>query len=148
MWVQHHQSVKNALHMCELPGKPGQFFHPPDMDIRVFESKCLSAVTGLDCDVDSLWQAGERIYNLRRAVMVLRENRHRDDDALASVWFEQIIPGCMSEPLDREKWEAVKDRFYRSRGWSVDTGRPTRENLESLGMKAIADELAGAGKLG
>lgn len=148
IWIQHHQSVKNALHICELSSCPGQFFHPPDMDIRIFESRLLSAATGIDYDVDGLWDAGERIYNLRRAVMVLREDRQRDEDTLAPVWYEKLVSGGPPEPIDREKWEAVKDRFYERRGWSVDNGWPTRVNLESLGMKNIADGLETAGKLG
>ncbi len=148
IWVQHHQSLKNALHICELASPPGQHFHPPDMDIRVFESRVLSAATGLDMDVDALWAAGERIYNMRRAVMVLGEGRHRDGDTLADVWFERTVSGGPSEALDRGKWEALKDRFYELRGWSADTGWPTRAKLESLDMKNIADKLESAGKLG
>jgi aldehyde:ferredoxin oxidoreductase len=148
IWVQHHQSLKNSLLLCELASPPGQHFHPPEMDIRIFESRLLSAVTGLDVDVDALWETGERIYNLRRAVMVLRENRHRDDDTLATVWFEQVISGGLSEPLDMEKWEALKDSFYKLRGWNVNTGRPARGRLEALGMKDVADKLESAGKLG
>ncbi len=80
--------------------------------------------------------------------MVLREDRQRDEDTLAPVWYEKLVSGGPPEPIDREKWEAVKDRFYERRGWSVDNGWPTRVNLESLGMKNIADGLETAGKLG
>jgi aldehyde:ferredoxin oxidoreductase len=146
-WVQHHQSVKNSLPICELASAPAEHFNPPDMDIRVFESRFLSAVTGIDYSVDALWEAGERIFNLRRAIMALREDRHRDDDTLNHLWFEGGVGG-LSEPLDRERWEALKDRFYELRGWSVDTGRPTRAKLEALGMKDVADKLESAGKIG
>jgi len=147
VWVQHHQSVKNSLLICELASQPGQYFHPPDMDIRTLESRLLSVTTGTDYTAEKLWEAGERIYNLRRAIMVLRENRHRDDDMLAPVYFEQVVPGCMSEPLDKVKWEALKDRFYQLRGWDTGTGVPTPAKLEELGMKAVADKLQSAGKL-
>jgi len=146
-WVQHHQSVKNSMPICELASAPAEHFNPPDMDIRVFESRFLSAVTGIDYSVDTLWEAGERIYNLRRAIMVMRENRHRDDDTLNHLWFDGGVGG-LSEPLDRERWEMLKDRFYELRGWSVDTGRPTRAKLEALGMKGVADTLENAGKIG
>jgi len=148
VWVQNHQSLKNSLLICELASPPGQYFHPPEMDIRIFESRFLSAVTGLDVDADELWKAGERIYNLRRAIMVLRENRHRDDDTISHVWFEQVLKGGPSKPLDKERWEALKDRFYQLRGWEVNTGWPTRAKLEMLGMKAVADKLQSAGKIG
>ena len=88
------------------------------------------------------------VRNLRRAIMVLRENRHRDDDTLAPVWYEELVDGGPPKPIDRAKWETVKDRFYEQRGWSLEKGWPKREKLESLGMKSIADGLEQAGKLG
>jgi aldehyde:ferredoxin oxidoreductase len=151
VWVQNHQSLKNSLLICEFPSMPSWFFHPPEMDIRIFESQLLSTITGIDVDVDRLWEAGERIWNLRRAVSVLRENRHKNDDTLCPDMFKEVVkvhaPEKISAPLDKEKWEALKDRYYDLRGWDVDTGRPTRENLENLDMKDIADKLESAGKL-
>jgi len=153
-WVQNHQSLKNSLPICELASCPGQHFDPPEMDIRIFESRILSAVTGLDVDVDRLWETGERIYNLRRAIMVLREDRHRNDDAISEDLFDKsrgqinMISTHLPEALDPEQWESLKDRYYALRGWNVDTGRPTRKNLEALGMRDVADKLASAGRLG
>ena len=152
VWVQNNQSLKNSLLICEYASFPSRFFHPPEMDIRIFESRLLSAITGLDVDVDELWKAGERIWNLRRAIMVLRENRHKDDDTLCPDMFKEVIkvqqPEVLSEPLDRAQWEALKDRYYELRGWDVNTGRPARAKLEELGMKDVADKLQNAGKLG
>jgi aldehyde:ferredoxin oxidoreductase len=120
------------------------------MDIRIFESRILSAITGIDYSVEKLWEAGERIWNLRRAVMVLRENRRREDDTLSHVWFERVVGGAesLAGPLDRTLWEALKDRYYTLRGWDVKNGWPTRAKLEALGMRSVADKLQTAGKLG
>ena len=150
VWVQNHQCLKNSLLICEWASLPMAFFHPPEMDIRVFESSALAAVTGLDLDPDELWKACERIWNLRRAIMVLRENRHRDGDTISRDLFEAAgkFPEGLSEPLDREKWEPLKDRYYMLRGWDVKSGRPTRSKLAELGLKAVADDLEDAGKLG
>ena len=108
------------------------------------------AVTGLQTDPDALWQAGERIWNLRRAVMVLRENRLRGDDTLDDRWFEWVQHSGeeLVEPLDRTQWEATKDRYYELRGWDVNTGRPMRARLEELGMGDVADTLEAAGRIG
>jgi aldehyde:ferredoxin oxidoreductase len=149
-WVQNQQSLKNSLPICEYASLPSQFYHPPDMDIRIFESRILSAITGIDYSVEKLWEAGERIWNLRRAVMVLRENRRREDDTLSHVWFERVVGGAesLAGPLDRTLWEALKDRYYTLRGWDVKNGWPTRAKLEALGMRSVADKLQTAGKLG
>ncbi len=152
IWVQHHQSLRNSLHICEFASMPPRFFNPPDMDVTILESKMLSAVTGIDYDVDALWKAGEQIWNLRRAIMVLREDRHRKDDTLCPDMFKEVIkvqsPELLSEPLDEAQWEPLKDRFYELRGWNVENGRPTRAKLEELDMKDVADKLEAAGKLG
>jgi aldehyde:ferredoxin oxidoreductase len=92
-WVQNHQSIKNSMPICEYASMPFNFFHPPAMDIRIFESSVLSAVTGIDYSVDKLWETGDRIYTLRRAVSVMRENRTREQDDLSQVWFERRVGG-------------------------------------------------------
>ena len=150
VWVQNHQCLKNSLPICDYTSAPFSFFHPPKMDIRIFESEVLSAITGTPYSPEELWQAGERIWALRRAVMVLRENRTREDDTLSHVWFERIAGGAqtLAEPIDEVEWEALKNRYYELRGWDVTTGWPARERLEGLGMRDVADKLQSAGKLG
>ena len=152
VWVQNHQCLRNSLQICNFPSMPSWYFHPPEMDIQIFESKTLSAVTGIDVDVDRLWEAGDRIWNLRRAISVMREDRHKDDDDICDDMFKEVIfvhaPEMLSTPLERDKWDALKDRYYKLRGWNVDTGRPERSTLESLDMRAVADTLEDAGKLG
>ena len=159
VWAQNQQSLRNSLVICEFTSMPGMFFHPPEMDIRVFESKLMSAITGVDTDVDELWQAGERIWNLRRAIMVLREDRHRNDDKISHDLLggkskidiktkEALKSQFLSEPLDMARWEVLKDRYYQLRGWDVTTGVPARAKLEELGMKDVADKLRSIGKLG
>jgi aldehyde:ferredoxin oxidoreductase len=151
VWVQHHQCVKNSLPICEYASLPDLFFHPPRMDIRIFESRLLSAVTGADTDPDELWETGERIWNLRRAIMVLRENRRRSHDTLNHHWFERVVGSgdeVLPEPLNRARWNDVKDRYYELRGWNGNNGRPTRAKLEQLGMADVADSLENAGRLG
>jgi aldehyde:ferredoxin oxidoreductase len=149
-WVQNHQSLKNSLPVCEYAALPTTYFHPPAMDIQIWESKVLSAVTGIDYDVKKLWEAGERIWNLRRAIMVLRENRLRQDDDISHVWFERTVGGAesLAAPLERTQWDLLITRYYALRGWDAKNGWPTRAKLEALGMKNIADDLQAAGKLG
>jgi aldehyde:ferredoxin oxidoreductase len=155
-----HQMLRNSLTWCEWHSGPTSFFKPPEMDIRTLESKVFSAVTGVDKDVEEIWKAGEAIWNLRRAVMVKRENRTRNEDTIDDVHFEQetniatTLPLDFKfgygvrrgGPLDRDEFEAMKSRYYELGGWDVNTGRPTRAKLEELGLKDVAYELAGAGK--
>lgn len=142
-WVQNHQGVKNSLPVCEHSSLPHNFLHPPQMDIRIFESKVLSAVTGIEYDPSRLWESGECIWNLRRAVMVLREDRKRENDKIGQLWFERTVPGgqSLAAPLDRKKWEDLLTRYYELRGWNPENGRPTAGKLQALGMNRIAEKL-------
>lgn len=152
IWVQHNQCLKNSLHICEYASFPSSFFHPPEMDIRVFESRLLTAITGLDYSVDELWKAGERIWNLRRAIMVVRENRLKNDDAIYPGMFDEVFrvqsPELLSAPLDRDQWESMRNRYYEKRGWNVETGQPKREKLAELGLDFVADKLESMDRLG
>jgi len=153
-WVQDNQCLKNSLPICEFWSSVASFYNPPEMDLRIFESRLLSAVTGLDMDVGRIAKAGERIWNLRRAIMVKRENRTREDDTLNEPYFEKAITchagsatGLVNGPINKAEFEALKDRYYELRGWDVNTGWPTRSKLEELRLKDVADGLASIGKL-
>jgi aldehyde:ferredoxin oxidoreductase len=153
-WVQDNQCLKNSLPVCEFWSMITSFYNPPQMDLRIFESRLLSTVTGFDMNVDKMAKAGERIWNLRRAIMVKRENRARENDTLNEPYFKKAITclagsatGLVNGPIDKAKFEALKDRYYELRGWDVKTGWPTRAKLEELGLKDVANELASIDKL-
>jgi aldehyde:ferredoxin oxidoreductase len=105
-------------------------------------------------DPEKLAKAGERIWNLRRAIMVKREDRTRDEDTVNEPYFKKAVTclagtasGLVSGPIDKAKFETLKDRYYDLRGWDVKTGWPTQTKLEELGLKDVADDLARIGKL-
>jgi aldehyde:ferredoxin oxidoreductase len=153
-WVQENQCLKNSLTVCEFWSHIKSFYSPPELNLWIVESELFSAVTGFDMDVEKLARAGERIWNLRRAIMVKRENRTREGDIINEPYFKKAITcyggsmlGKKNMPIDRGKFEALKDRYYRLRGWDTGTGWPKREKLEELGLKDVADGLASVGKL-
>ena len=78
--------------------------------------------------------------------MVKRENRTRKEDTLTEPYFKNVI--AEMGPIEKEKFEQLKDRFYKLRGWDVETGRPSSTKLEELGLQDVADELAKVGRLG
>ncbi len=110
-------------------------------------SRVLSAVTGEESwsDVGEVWLAGERIVNLKRAFNV-REGITRRDDTLPERFTREPMPEGpgRGQVVDLER---MLDEYYELRGWDLETGFPTRERLEELGLSDVAEELAGAGKL-
>ncbi len=50
--------------------------------------------------------------------------------------------------FDEAGVELFKSHFYKLEGWDDKNGWPTRKTLEDLGLKNVADTMAGKGKLG
>ena len=50
--------------------------------------------------------------------------------------------------LDRDKFEDWKTRFYKFEGYNPENGWPTRNTLEGMGLKRVADTMESKGKLG
>jgi aldehyde:ferredoxin oxidoreductase len=50
--------------------------------------------------------------------------------------------------LEKSGVEEFKTHLYKLEGWNPDTGWPTRNTLEELGMKKMADVMASKNKLG
>ena len=103
------------------------FRNPPLEDIIGF----INAATGFGYNRKSLIQVGERINNIKR-VINCKLGITREDDRL---------PGHLNKVLDRGKTAGIKhnleknlQRYYKDRGWDLDTGAPTQEKLKELGI--------------
>jgi aldehyde:ferredoxin oxidoreductase len=111
-------------------------------------------VTGNSIDKEEQLKIGERILNQERAIYIREGHLGRKP----AEWFvksdEAVIPFYVKWGdkrdgihLDADEFRALMDRFYALAGWDQETGRPTREKYEDLGLKYVADELETLGKL-
>ena len=103
------------------------FRNPPLEDIIGF----INAATGFGYNKKSLIQVGERINNIKR-VISCKLGISREDDRL---------PGHLNKVLKKGKTAGIKQdleknlqRYYKERGWDWETGAPTQEKLEELGI--------------
>ncbi|MBW2143847.1 MAG: hypothetical protein JRG75_05560 [Deltaproteobacteria bacterium] len=158
--IQDRQYAKECLMVCD--------WMYPMLDIRnsedhagdpALESRILSAVIGKEVDEQSLYRIAERVLNLQRAVLLREGHRARQDDHLPEEWYtkpleshaadpECLVPGKDGKPVsrlgavvDRQEFERMRDEYYQLRGWDVATGLQTRQKLEDLELKDIADDL-------
>jgi aldehyde:ferredoxin oxidoreductase len=99
----------------------------------------VSTATGIELDGDTLMKVGERIFNVERAFNV-REGVRRRDDTLPERFFGEKTTPWGVEGLEKDKFRAMLDEYYRIRGWDAD-GVPTREKLVELDLGHIADEI-------
>lgn len=164
--IQERQYAKECLVLCDwvFPIMESKYTEDHVGD-PTLESKVLSAVTGNEVDEQSLYTIGERVFNLQRAILVREGHRGREDDRLPDEWHtiplkkgimdpECLVPGRNGEVisrigavLDRGEFERMKDEYYQLRRWDVDSGLQTRDNVEGLGLRDVAEELGRRGLL-
>jgi len=101
-----------------------------------------NAVTGLNVDKNYLISAAERTWNVEKAYNV-REGFTRDDDRIGEGWHKWPITSGphKGRVVDKAELEKAKSKLYELRGWDVDTGWPTKETYERLGLKDVAQNL-------
>lgn len=149
--IQNTSSLKNSLVLCDWScfpiltslNNPPDYKGDPDLERRLY-----SSATGNDVDVAEWLRIGERIVNLERSIMV-REGRRKRDDTVAEFHFRvpemDVPPWEKPQPVppvaNREKFEIMRDEFYRLRGWDPETGIPTDSKLRSLGLGDVAEEI-------
>jgi len=97
-------------------------------------AELLHAGTGWDITGEEVQRIGERIVNLER-LFIAREGITRRDDTLPKRFLEEPMPeGSGPSTGSVLELEPMLDEYYRARGWDVETGLPTREKLEELGL--------------
>jgi len=112
-----------------------------NMEILPFDraAEVMAAVTGLSMSASEVRLAGERIVNIERAFNT-REGLRRSDDTLPRRFREEVLSEGASKGTVFEQ-EPMLDEYYAERGWNQKTGVPTRQTLEKLGLKYVADDL-------
>ncbi len=102
----------------------------------------LTAATGTKYTAQNLLKTGERIMALHRAYNNLC-GITRKDDVLAPRQLEATREGGNAGKVP--DMELMLKEFYKESGWTP-TGKPSRQTLESLGLKDVARDLYGPKK--
>ncbi len=102
----------------------------------------MEAVTGLTYTPKEIEKVGERINNLARAFNV-REGFGRADDTLPERLMKQPLQSGASKGhfISIDDLKEMLDEYYAVRGWDINSGIPTREKLEELGLGYVSDQL-------
>jgi aldehyde:ferredoxin oxidoreductase len=102
----------------------------------------IASATGWPFGLQEFRTSGERIYNLQRALCV-REGINRSTDLLPARLMEEPLPDgpAAGMVIERDTLEAMKDAYYRFRGWDPATGMPTPQKLHELGLDDLIAEM-------
>ena len=172
-WVLHYSRFwKQSCGLCDNafadfvnPYGPNNRGLTPEGELRFYK-----AVMGEDLSFEDSMEIGRKIFNLDRAIWTL-QGRHRDMEKFPEYVYSVDTEGIsrLGKPpsyymptkengkwdyrnvvprhLDKNKVEDWKTIFYEQEGWDPRTGWQRRDTLEGLGLKNVADELEGMGKL-
>ena len=135
--TQYNYSAMDTMSVCQFVYGPGwQLLGPQDM------ADLLVAATGWAVTPGDVQIWGQRRLNLMRALNA-REGLNRDADTLPKKLFKQRLTGGRSDGLllDESELQAGLEMYYEQAGWDVETGVPTRETLDNLGLNWAADDL-------
>lgn len=130
--VARHQdwrTVFNAVVMCIFANVE------PNVQVRLINAAC-----GLDWTVEDMMRAGERAWNLKRAInnrMGLTRANDRLPKALMAPFPDGGSQGFVPD------LEGMLIAYYEARGWDMDTGKPTRKKMIELGMEDVERDLWG-----
>ena len=145
-YYEHCAGLADSLTMCKnitaaLDGPPKHY----ELDEVV--SRLLKSCIGWDITPDEVIMIGERIINVERA-FVVREGITRKDDTLPKRFLkEPLPPECGSSAGSVVELEPMLNEYYEVRGWDPETGIPTIERLNKIGLKYIAEDLKARGNL-
>ena len=124
---QDWQTVFNSLVMCVFANVPVETV------VGLIDAAC-----GLDWSAEDLYRAGERAWNLKRAINN-RLGLRRANDKLPKALLEPYEDGGSAgyvPPL-----EAMLAAYYETRNWDPETGKPTPKKLTELGLEWVAQDI-------
>ena len=104
-----------------------------------------SLAQGVGWDEFSLEEAqavGERATNLMRLIYGRRGFTKADDMDVSDKHLEPAPAGPAKGLTIGPYLPAMVDEYYRQMGWNVDTGMPTVETLQRLGMDEFLGEVS------
>jgi len=126
------------------------------------EPRFWNAITGQNKTFADTMEMGHKIFTLDRAIWNL-QGRTKAMEVFPDYIYDRAGNGSIQQMVidgkwvydqgrgrqhDRAKFEDFKERFYKFEGWNPDNSYPTRETLEKMGMRNVADVLQSKGKLG
>jgi len=151
-WLRYSHdmfSLFSCLGMC-MRAPIARFYHVNT------HAELYTALTGISMSASELMKAGERCWNLHKALNV-RAGSKTEDHYPPKMWFTPLKgPKGEEYPLldyhgtkavSEEDFDRLIEDYYDERGWDTKTGIPTRQKLVELKLEDIAEDLSRSGQL-
>ena len=131
-------SLFNCLSLCNR-AQVNRFYHVKTI------AELYSAVTGINLTPAQLMKASERAWTIGK-LLNAREGFDRKDDKAPEAWFKPLVREGReyritdysgTSTLTREDIERFLDDYYDERGYDRQSGLPTQDKLEELGLESL-----------
>jgi len=132
---QNYRALVDASGCC-------QFVNLPLRELP----ELFSAAWGRAVSLEELYRAGERIFNLKRALNLKLGLDPRRGEVFPRLWKRALDEGGTEGFVP--DWETMLREYYDYRAWDWDTGRPYPGKLADLGLEDVARHLWGVDELG
>ena len=163
-WVKHYEKMWNGMGFCGWRWPQCITNNTADRKGATpnAEPRFWNAITGQNMTFTQSMEMGHKIFTLDRAIWNI-QGRTKEMEVFPDYIYDQPSSGSIQpmiidgkwiydngrgRQLDRAKFEDFKERFYKFEGWNPANSYPTRETLEKMGMRNVADILQSKGKLG
>jgi aldehyde:ferredoxin oxidoreductase len=146
VWQCKTKELEDNLGICNYVGTwSGAHFLTPENYAEFVRTGMGLQVTEKDL-MDQYAAVGR---NLEKAFNALHTNLPRRDDLPPQRFREEEVKTGPYKGFkaDEREYNAMLDEFYRLWGWDENTGRQSRACLEKIGLKDVAEKLAGKGVL-
>jgi len=126
--------IMNSSGMCQL-----QWIAAPAMDLAKF----VATATGWDFSFEEMLETGERISNIRQAFTAREgitpsEYRMTSGRPTGDPPLNEGPTAGVTVDID-----TMRAEFFKGMDWDIESGKPSKEKLESLGLDDVARELWG-----
>ena len=129
-------SLFNCLSLCNR-AQVNRFYHVKTI------TDLYSAVAGINLTPAQIMKISERAWTIGKLLNV-REGFNRKDDKAPEAWFQPLVREGKeyhitdyyeTGTLTRDDVERYLEDYYDERGYDRQSGLPTREKLEELGLE-------------
>jgi len=138
-YIENYNCAMNSVGLCF------RFFISKHYNVETI-AEIYTALTGTPMTAAEFAEAGERVWNLQKALNA-REGQTRKEDSFPRRWFDEpIMKGdkekwlqdyCSGEKLGYEETEEILSRYYAEREWDIEKGVPGAQKLDELGLASL-----------
>jgi aldehyde:ferredoxin oxidoreductase len=103
-------------------------------------TEAVNAVTGWEMTQEEARTMGLRSVNLMRAFNI-RVGITRDHDRPSTRYGSTPLDGPTKGVGIQPHWDAMIDNYYQILGWDIETGKPLKSTLRTLGLDHVINDI-------